>query len=71
MPIGSILSHYQIQRVLGEGGMGIVYSAIDQRDGTIVAIKELKKTIAGDKELQLRFQQEARTMSSLKHINIV
>ncbi len=51
--------------------MGIVYSAIDQRSGVEVAIKELKKTISGDDELQLRFQQEARTMSSLKHNNIV
>ena len=51
--------------------MGVVYSGIDQRDGSVVAIKELKKTIVGDKELRFRFQQEAITMSSLSHRNIV
>jgi serine/threonine protein kinase len=69
--INSQISHYTIQRVIGEGGMGLVYSALDKRDGSIVAIKELKKTIVADKELQLRFQQEAFALSLLSHPNIV
>ena len=70
--IGEILdSRYKIIKKLGEGGMGEVYAAehihIDKR----FAIKLLRPEIVSNQEAVTRFQQEARSSSSIKHRNII
>jgi serine/threonine protein kinase len=65
------ISKYQIQKILGEGGMGKVYQAIDPESGLKVAIKELYSEQASNHNLRQRFQREAVAMSSLNHPNIV
>ena len=40
LPAGRRLSHYRIQRVLGRGGFGVTYLAVDERDGGQAAVKE-------------------------------
>lgn len=67
-PVGE---RYQIQRRLGEGAMGVVYLANDQRMDREVAIKQLSPSLLGDKELMARFRQEARALARLVHPNIV
>jgi serine/threonine protein kinase len=62
--------HYTVSRVLGEGGMGLVYLATDRRTGLPVAIKVMSRW-AADPELQARFLKENRILSSLNHRNIV
>jgi serine/threonine protein kinase len=62
--------HYTISRVLGEGGMGLVYLANDRRTGLPVAIKVMSGW-ALDPELQVRFLKENRILSALNHRNIV
>ena len=62
--------HYAISRVLGEGGMGLVYLANDRRTGLPVAIKVMSGW-ASDPELQARFLKENRILSALNHRNIV
>jgi serine/threonine protein kinase len=62
--------HYTISRVLGEGGMGLVYLANDRRTGLQVAIKVMSGW-ALDPELQARFLKENRILSALNHRNIV
>ncbi len=62
--------YYAISRVLGEGGMGLVYLAHDRRTGLPVAIKVMSKR-EFDPELQARFLKENRILSSLNHRNIV
>src|SRR5690349_18565755 len=67
---GTMLGHYRIDRRLGEGGMGEVWLARDQRLNRDVAMKMLPPGTAGDRDLMSRFVQEAQLASSLSHPNI-
>jgi len=71
---GSLLGHrlgpYQVLSLLGVGGMGQVYKAIDTRLQRIVALKVLAKDGTKEAEWVKRFQQEARTISALDHPHI-
>jgi eukaryotic-like serine/threonine-protein kinase len=72
---GTLLGHYKIVRRLGQGGMGVVYEAVDQKLGRHVAVKLLANaadapvTHEGDPSLE-RFWREARAASSLNHPGI-
>ncbi len=67
---GTRLGPYEIVAPLGAGGMGEVYRAKDTRLDRTVAIKILPSHLAGNPELQQRFEREARAVSSLSHSNI-
>ncbi len=67
---GSNLLHYRVVEKIGEGGMGVVWRAVDTALGRDVAIKILPETIAADDERRARFAQEARTLAALNHPNI-
>ncbi|HEU4694720.1 MAG TPA: protein kinase, partial [Vicinamibacterales bacterium] len=60
---------YRIMRKLGEGGMGEVYEAHDERLDRPVAIKRLRPD-AGDGQERERLWREARTAASVNHPNI-
>ncbi len=62
------ISHYRIEELLGSGGMGRVYRAVDERLGRRVALKFL--TGLPNEEERQRFINEARAVSSLDHPNI-
>jgi eukaryotic-like serine/threonine-protein kinase len=64
-------SHYEVLDKLGEGGMGVVYKAHDQRLDRLVALKMLSAPLLDSPEHQRRFVQEARAASALNHPNIV
>jgi eukaryotic-like serine/threonine-protein kinase len=68
--IGTRLGPYEIQSIIGAGGMGEVYRANDTRLSRIVAIKVLPVHLSADSALRQRFEREARTISSLSHPNI-
>ena len=59
---GSILGHYKIIRRLGQGGMGEVYEAEDQKLGRHVAIKVLPEAMRHDASALERFWREARAL---------
>src|SRR6058998_3652346 len=62
---GTVLqARYRIVRQLGQGGMGAVYEAIDERLDTIVALKE---TLFADEKLRKQFEREARLLARLHH----
>src|SRR6266849_7801917 len=67
---GTKLGPYEIQSPLGAGGMGEVYRARDTRLDRVVAIKILPKPFQSDSDLKVRFQREARAISSLQHAHI-
>lgn len=67
---GTQIGVYQIEAVLGEGGMGTVYRALDTKLNRPVAIKVLSDELA-DASARRRFQREAQMASSLNHPHIL
>lgn len=65
------LRHYRIERVIGQGGMGVVYRATDLQLRRSVAIKVMHAQYASQRDFQDRFFQEARTSAALDHPSIV
>ncbi len=62
---------YQVLRVLGSGGMSIVYEARDTRLNVNRAIKVLHRRFSKDMQVRKRFETEAMAQASLKHANIL
>src|ERR1700691_4605359 len=67
---GTKLGPYEIQSLLGAGGMGEVYRARDTRLGRDVAIKVLPAHLSSDPDLRQRMEREAKAISSLNHPHI-
>ena len=62
---------YKLEDFIGQGGMSLVYRAVDIRTGHNVAVKILKSEYNSDKEFLERFQREARAASLMSHHNLV
>lgn len=64
------IAHYEVERELGRGAMGIVYLAKDLKLGRPVAIKSLPEELATDMVRRVRFENEAKTLAAVNHPNI-
>ncbi|MFT3922459.1 MAG: serine/threonine-protein kinase [Myxococcales bacterium] len=70
--IGQVLDgRYQIEKVLGEGGMGLVYKARHTTLGKPLAIKVLKAEVSKDQEIVQRFRQEAQSATAIGNHHII
>ncbi|HEX4450395.1 MAG TPA: serine/threonine-protein kinase [Kofleriaceae bacterium] len=69
-PIGDSLGRYKLERMLGEGGMGVVHCAFDPDLERRVALKVLRRSDGADDARQ-RLLREARAMARLTHPNVV
>jgi len=67
---GRTIGGYQLQMLLGVGGMGEVYRARDLKLGRDVAIKILPRAVTRDPDRLARFEREARMLAALNHPNI-
>lgn len=62
---------YQVQSVLGAGGMGVVFRARDPQLNRLVAVKTVREEIVSQSGVLQRFLREARAVAALKHDNVV
>ncbi|MFT3707351.1 MAG: serine/threonine-protein kinase [Archangium sp.] len=69
--VGTVVGGYRIERLLGAGGMGLVYQARHEFIDRRFAVKALRPEVASDELMAANFKREAQTLSALKHPNIV
>ncbi len=70
--IGTLLEdRYQILELIGEGGMAVVYKAMDNRLNRLVAVKIMRDEFAADEDFKRRFSSESQAVAMLSHPNIV
>src|SRR5687768_11130654 len=68
--VGTIVdAKYEIQRLIGKGGMGAVYAARQLQLDRQVAIKLLRSDVTADEAAVARFHREARAMARIEHPN--
>jgi serine/threonine protein kinase/pSer/pThr/pTyr-binding forkhead associated (FHA) protein len=69
--IGTVIDNFEIQELIGQGGMGIVYRAYHPALQLSAAVKVMRPEFASQAGFYERFLQEARTIARLEHPNIV
>jgi serine/threonine-protein kinase len=67
----TVAGRYEIKSVLGAGGMGAVFVAEQKPLGREVALKIIKQSLSDDPDAVARFEQEAKTVSTLQHPNLI
>ena len=67
---GTEIGSYRILEKLGEGGMGVVYKAVDTSLDRPVAVKVLNPDLTHNPELVARFRSEAKAQANLNHTNL-
>jgi serine/threonine-protein kinase len=68
--VGQKVGGFEIEEIIGRGGMGVVYLAHDTKLDRSVAIKSIPAKLANDSTTRMRFQREAKLLASLNHPNI-
>jgi serine/threonine protein kinase len=68
---GDKVGGYRLEQPLGEGGMGLVFRAVRESDGQVVALKVLKLELSDDEVFKQRFRQEARAAAEVKSRHLV
>ena len=69
--LGRVVMSYRIDRLIGRGGMGAVYKAIDSTTGTVAAVKVLLPDLSSNQVAIKRFLNEIRAVATLNHPGLV
>lgn len=69
--VGQIIDNYKILEIIGRGGMGVVFKALDMSLEKIVALKMIDPLLAKDENFLNRFKTEAKALARLENISIV
>jgi len=68
--VGKKIGSFEIEKIIGRGGMGVVYLARDSKLKRSVAVKSIPAALAGNSTARMRFKREAELLASLNHPNI-
>jgi serine/threonine-protein kinase len=68
--LGKRLGHFRVLAKVGQGGMGVVYTAEDEKLGRTIALKVLREDYVSDPTRRARFLREARSAAAVTHANI-
>jgi serine/threonine-protein kinase len=68
---GETLGPYKLEELLGEGGMGLVFKAVRESDGAVVALKVMRFELIEDPVFGRRFEQEARAAAEVTEPHLV
>src|SRR3954454_10456755 len=68
---GDEFAGHRIEGVLGRGGMGVVYRAVDLRLNRVVALKLIAPALSADDDFRRRFQRESQVAASVRQQNVV
>ncbi|HKO94362.1 MAG TPA: serine/threonine-protein kinase, partial [Polyangiaceae bacterium] len=68
--VGTVLGRYSVGRLLGQGGMGVVYEATHRELGRRVAIKTMRESYAASSESRQRFLREGKAAAQIQHANV-
>jgi tRNA A-37 threonylcarbamoyl transferase component Bud32 len=68
---GSDFAGYRIERILGRGGMGVVYLAGEPELGRLVALKVIRAELADDQAFRRRFASESRAAAAIEHPRVI
>ena len=71
LEVGASLGPYRLEELLGTGGMGIVFRAVREPEGEVVALKVLLQALSADETFTRRFAHEARASAQVSHPNLV
>ena len=68
---GTTFGGYRVEAVAGQGGMGVVYRAVELSLERTVALKLIMPELARDRDFRERFQRESRITASIDHVNVI
>src|SRR3954454_15439174 len=68
---GALIAGYRIESVVGRGGMGVVYRAVELELDRVVALKVIAPELLEEPSVRERFLREARTAASIEHPNVI
>src|SRR5690349_7181871 len=71
LPSGVEVAGYRIESVVGRGGMGVVYRAVELELDRVVALKVIAPELLEEPAVRERFLREARTAASIEHPNVI
>jgi serine/threonine protein kinase len=71
LEVGSHLGPYRLEQLLGQGGMGLVFKAVHEPDGAVVALKVLRAELSADDTYRRRFAREGRIAAGLSQRHLV